>query len=149
MTDLLAKAIEFAATFHAGQVDKAGEPYILHPLRVMLACKSENERIAAVLHDIVEDCDVGLDRIDWCFGATIAEAVDCLTRRNGEDYATFIGRCRTNPIARVVKMADLRDNMNMSRLAEITAKDMERHNKYGVALVRLSTPSTSGEGKRG
>lgn len=145
MSKLLSEAITFAATFHAGQVDKAGEPYILHPLRVMLSCKSEDERIAAVLHDVVEDCDVGLDRIGWCFGNIIADAVDCLTRRKGEDYTAFIGRCGANPIARVVKMADLRDNMDLSRMPEVTAKDMERYNKYGVALMRLSTSLYKGQ----
>ena len=131
------EAIALAAQCHAGQVDKAGKPYILHPLRVMLAVHGEPERIAAVLHDTVEDCGLELGLIRHRFGAEVADAVDCLTRRDGEDYMAFIARCKANPIARAVKDADLQDNMDLSRLVNVTAKDLDRYRKYGEARALL------------
>jgi hypothetical protein len=134
--DELAEAIMLATKLHRGQSDKAGLPYILHPLRVMLACKSDSEKIAAILHDTVEDCGLEFGFVEKRFGKEIADAVDALTRRD-ETYAEFIERCAENPIARVVKMADLHDNMDMTRLPTITEKDMARLAKYVRADMRL------------
>lgn len=137
---ILSDAIRFATSAHEGQVDKAGEPYILHPLRVMLACRDEAERVAAMLHDTVEDCPgVGLQTIERRFGPAIAEAVDALTRREGEDYPDFIRRCAADPVARAVKIADLHDNMDLSRLpGEPTEEDRLRTRKYADALGILT-----------
>lgn len=111
--DKLEEAIELAASAHSGQTDKGGEPYILHPLRVMLAMKTEDERIAAVLHDVVEDTPhVGHGDILALFGEDVHAAVFALTRQNGESYPDFIGRCKANPIARRVKLADIADNLS-------------------------------------
>jgi (p)ppGpp synthase/HD superfamily hydrolase len=105
-------AIKIAIDAHAGQVDKAGEPYILHPLRVMLAMQTEIGRIVGVLHDVVEDSDlVGLGDILAFFGPEVRDAVDAVTRRHGENYAAFIERASRNPLGREVKIADLRDNV--------------------------------------
>jgi len=109
MTDL-ELAIQLAVEAHAGQTDKNGEPYILHPLRVMLAVAAPC-RIAAVLHDVVEDGDFGLGDILALFGEETRGAVDALTRRGGESYEDFIVRCKANHIARHVKSADIRDNL--------------------------------------
>lgn len=106
-------AITLAAQAHAGQFDKGGSPYILHPLRVMLACKTEAERITAILHDTVEDCGIELGMLSEHFGGGVADAVDAMTRRQGETYEAFIDRCALNPIARVVKLADIADNMDV------------------------------------
>lgn len=135
---LLEIAIEFAVQKHAGQVDKAGEPYILHPLRVMLDVHGEERRIAAVLHDVVEDCGVSTGTIGRLFGDRVADAVDALSRRKGESYAGFIERCGANEIARDVKAADLRDNMDASRLGSLTAADHDRMSKYRGASSRLA-----------
>lgn len=102
----LSEAIKLAATVHANQVDKNGEPYILHPLRVMLAQAGEVERVAAVLHDVVEDGDILA-----LFGEDVHAAVFALTRQEGEDYFDYVQRAGVNPVSRAVKLADLRDNL--------------------------------------
>jgi hypothetical protein len=133
----LERAIELAARAHAGQVDKARQPYILHPLRVMMQLYDQEMRIAAVLHDVVEDSFVTLSDIEAQFGGEVADAVDALTRRAGESYDQFIERCGRNRIARLVKVADLQDNMNLSRLPIVSERDLARHDKYLRAKHRL------------
>lgn len=140
----LEAAISLAALYHAGQVDKAGQPYILHPLRVMLKLDWASARIAAVLHDTVEDTNLSLDQIRGAFGETIAGAIDALTRREGEGYEDFIERCGANQIARAVKWADLCDNMDLSRLPEVTAADRERNEKYRKARDKLNAIAAAG-----
>jgi (p)ppGpp synthase/HD superfamily hydrolase len=134
----LERAIEIAAKAHAGQVDKAGQPYVLHPLRMMLVVTTPAARIAAVLHDVVEDTAVTLDELRAeGFPAAVLEAVQALTKREGEDYEAFIRRVAPNPIAREVKLADLRDNSDLSRIAEPTERDRERIRKYQRAIAYL------------
>lgn len=132
-------AIILAATAHRGQSDKGGAPYILHPLRVMLACATEEQQIAAVLHDTIEDCAVSLDTVRDRFGTAVADAVDALTRREGEAYEAFVERCAADPIARVVKLADLADNMDWRRLGRVLdEKDRARLLKYERACALLA-----------
>ena len=111
----LERAIEIAVTAHRGQVDKSGAPYILHPLRVMLSLKTEEERIVAVLHDVVEDCEEWpLERLRGeGLPERLATALESVTRNDGETYTEFIERSKTNAIGRRVKTADLRDNMDL------------------------------------
>lgn len=142
----LEDAIALAAEAHRGQVDKGGQPYILHPLRVMLKLDSEAKRIAAVLHDVVEDCGIGCGEINARFGEEVAFAVDALTRRKGEDYHAFIERCGANDIARSVKWADLRDNCDLSRLSKITPTDIARVQKYERAIERLNQLAYAAQG---
>lgn len=137
----LEKAIALAAAGHEGQADKAGAPYILHPLRVMLRVWTPEERMAAVLHDVVEDCGWTPDRLRLeGFPEAVVEAVDALSRRTGEDYEAFILRAAANPIARRVKLADLEDNCDPSRIAEPTEEDFGRLAKYrrAIAVIRRS-----------
>lgn len=111
MSDL-SRAIEVAVDAHWNQTDKTGQPYILHPLRVMLAQDDDVSRIVAVLHDVVEDCtSVGHGDILALFGASIHDAVHALTRQDGESYEDLILRAKANPIARRVKIADVKDNL--------------------------------------
>jgi hypothetical protein len=133
----LERAIAIAAEAHAGQTDKAGQPYILHPLRVMLAVSGNNERIVAVLHDVLEDCPNWTPQRlrDEGFGEHIIEALDRLTRRAGESYEDFIERCN-GPLSQRVKIADIQDNLNPGRLAMIPAKP-DRVERYQRALRRL------------
>lgn len=140
----LEKAIIIAAQAHQGQKDKAGYPYILHPLRMMLRISSETERIIAVLHDVVEDTDWTLDALSKeGFPAEVLEAVDCLTRRDDESYEEFIERVKVNPIARRIKIADLEDNMDIRRISNLTKKDIQRLKKYHhVWLVLTGTENT-------
>jgi (p)ppGpp synthase/HD superfamily hydrolase len=138
---LLEKAIAIAVEAHAGKLDKAGAPYILHPLRVMFRVASDEEKIVAVLHDVVEDhadvwpverlCAVG-------FPPHLLAALDGVTKRDGESYEKFIERSAANPISLHVKLADLEDNLDVRRLPELTEKDRERLNRYVAAYRRLS-----------
>lgn len=135
----LDEAIKLATDAHAGQVDKSGERYILHPLRVMLAMKTDNERIVAVLHDVVEDTPVTCDELYWMhgFAPEIVLAVAALTRGKNEDYFDFIRRLAPNPIARAVKIADLRDNLDPSRGLPNDPNAVMRRQKYNRALGML------------
>src|SRR5215217_9307971 len=112
-------AIKLALEKHHGQTDKAGEPYILHPLRVMAQMQTEVEQIVAVLHDVVEDSDVTLDDLRRMgYSEEIVTAIDHLSRRDGESYDNFIQRIKPNPLALRVKLGDLRDNMDLRRNAK-------------------------------
>lgn len=134
----LDKAIEVACKVHAGQIDKAGRPYILHPLRLMLKLQCEIEMMVAVLHDVVEDSDVSLDDLKaYGFAEQIIEAVDCLSRRQNESYESFIVRVSENQLARKVKIEDIKDNMDLTRLETVCEKDLLRVEKYHRALQSL------------
>ncbi len=127
----LERAIEIAASAHAGQRDKGGAPYILHPLRVMLQVTTENERIAAVLHDVVEDTGVTLELLQSeGFEQTVIDAVVALTKKPGESRLEAAERARANPIARVVKLADNADNMDFDRISTLSDKDIARLKEY-------------------
>jgi (p)ppGpp synthase/HD superfamily hydrolase len=124
-------AVSIAARAHKGQKDKAGAPYLLHPLRLMMRMDTEAAMMAAVLHDVVEDTGWTLERLRGeGFPDEVIEAVECLTRREGEGYEEFVERARAHPIARRVKIADLEDNMNIRRVSQLGAKDLERLEKY-------------------
>jgi guanosine-3',5'-bis(diphosphate) 3'-pyrophosphohydrolase len=127
----LERAIQIAAEAHAGQLDKAGQPYILHPLRVMLHMKSEQERIVAVLHDVIEDTPVTLMQLAAeGFSSVVIYAVQALTKLPGESRLAAAARAAKNPIALVVKLADNSENMDMSRIPQPTAKDIARLEEY-------------------
>lgn len=131
----LEKAIQVAAMAHQGQVDKSGEAYILHPLRVMMSCQTSDERIVAMLHDVVEDTEVTLVELAAReFAWHIVDAVDALTRHDGEDYTVFIKRCKSNALARKVKIADIQDNLSPSRAGGCTAT---MRGRYMAALMFL------------
>ena len=135
---LLGKAVRIAAVAHEHQVDKAGEAYILHPLRLMAHAQTDDERIVALLHDVVEDSDWTLETLALeGFPPNIVDAIGCLTNREGEGYNEFIIRVLTNPLAARVKLLDIEDNMDMTRLCELTDKDMGRLRKYHAARLRL------------
>ncbi|WP_248309841.1 HD domain-containing protein [Bosea sp. WAO] len=138
----LERAIEIAAAAHAGQTDKAGAPYISHPLRVALGfirAGDEERAIIAVLHDVIEDSDVtAADLQREGFSQTIVEAVEALTRPEDEPYQDFILRAAGNELARPVKVADIKDNMNRTRLAMLPADKREKLlAKYEGALQQL------------
>jgi (p)ppGpp synthase/HD superfamily hydrolase len=133
----LEDAIAFACQAHHGQVDKAGKPYILHSLRVMLRQETEAAQMVAVLHDVLEDTSVTLDGLRAAgFTPEICEAVDALTRRPGEPYDVMISRVAANPLARAVKIADLEDNMDPRRRLE-GERELQRQVVYSQARARL------------
>jgi (p)ppGpp synthase/HD superfamily hydrolase len=134
----LEDAIALAAEAHRGQRDKSGQPYILHPIRVMLRCQTDAQRMAAVLHDVVEDTGRTLDDLrELGYPEEILAALDCLTKRDGEPYEAFVERAASDPIARVVKVADIEDNMDLRRLPGMSEKDVERIGRYARAWWRL------------
>lgn len=135
---MLDKAILIATKAHQGQVDKAGKPYILHPLRLMFSRKNEAERICAVLHDVIEDTDITLDYLrNEGFSEEVLSALDSLTRRADESYDEFISRIISNKIACYVKVADLCDNMDLSRIEAPSESDYQRIEKYRKAANRI------------
>ena len=133
----LERAIAIAAQAHAGQVDKAGQPYILHPLRVMLRLATEEERIVGVLHDVVEDTPVSLQQLgEEGFSEPVLSAIEALTKRDGETRLEAGARAAANSLARVVKLADNAENMDLARISEPTDKDLARIAEY-EAVRRL------------
>lgn len=134
----LEDAIALAVEAHRGQRDKAGQTYILHPLRVMMRLETEAERMTALLHDVVEDTPYTLDRLrELGYPEEVLGALDCLTKREGESYEAFIERVRPHPLARRVKLADLEDNMDVRRLPAVGPKEAERLARYRAAWARL------------
>jgi len=140
MSELLERAIWLAAEAHSGHIDKAGAPYIRHVMRVCQAVDDPIDRTVAALHDVLEDCP------DWSaerlraegFPDAVVEAVLALTRGEDESYGAFIERVALNPIARRVKLADLRDNSDLSRLPHPGPADHARLRKYERAYARLT-----------
>jgi (p)ppGpp synthase/HD superfamily hydrolase len=125
------RAIEIAARAHAGQKDKAGAPYVFHPLRLMLSLDTPELWMTAVLHDVVEDTSVTLADLEAeGFPAQVVEAVRILTKLPGESRLSAARRAVRNPIARAVKLADVADNMNLKRIANPTEKDYARLKEY-------------------
>ncbi len=141
----LETAVKIAAEAHAGQTDKAGEPYILHCARVMLRGSTLDERIVGILHDVVEDTEWTSDGLrEAGFSEGVVQAVAALTRHDGEPYELFILRASLDPIARRVKISDLQDNMNLPRIESPTSKDRKRQEKYQAAYERLSSDEGTG-----
>jgi (p)ppGpp synthase/HD superfamily hydrolase len=143
---MLDRAILIAAQAHLRQRDRVGAPYILHPLRMMLRFNTETEMIVAALHDVVEDNpDWNFDRLrQEGFSEEIVQAVDHLTRRKQESYEEFVERTSQNELARRVKLADLKDNMDLTRLNSLTEDDKRRLERYHRAWVKLSNEAIPG-----
>lgn len=134
------RAIEIALLAHKGQKDKSGVEYILHPLRIMERGKTEVEKICGVLHDVVEDSDWTIDDLkNEGFSEEVISVIKCLTKETeNENYDEFIERVAKDPIAVKVKLNDLLDNMDITRLNELTDQDLHRLNKYLRAYKKLN-----------
>ena len=150
----LETALKIAATAHEGQIDKGGDPYVLHPVRMALSLKAREERIVALLHDVVEDCPGWtFERIaSYGFDRDLLEALEAVTKdpnadlSDEEQYMAFIARAAANPIARAVKLADLRDNCDLQRIPEPTDRDLVRVEKYKRAIEFIvSLPPAPGQ----
>jgi len=135
---MLDKAIHIATKAHGGQMDKGGQPYILHPLRVMFMRRNETERICAVLHDVIEDSNISIEYLrEEGFSEEILNTLEALTKRENESYDDFINRVIENKTACNVKLADLCDNMDLSRIINPTQEDYQRVEKYRKAADRI------------
>ncbi|MCA6573448.1 MAG: GTP pyrophosphokinase [Pseudanabaena sp. M158S2SP1A06QC] len=127
-----------ATKAHDGQFDKAGKPYILHPLAVMAQMDTLESKIVAVLHDAIEDSDLKItDLVQQGFPDFIIKAIAAITKLVGEPYEDYILRVKSNPIAYKVKIADVTHNMDLSRIANPTEKDFQRLEKYQNVLQEL------------
>lgn len=127
----LERALLIAALAHSGQKDKAEQPYILHPLRMMLKLDTDEERIVALLHDVLEDTAIGLDELQEAgFSESVLEAVQILTRQPDESRMQAAMRAAQNPLALKVKLADNADNLDVKRLPVLTDADNERLREY-------------------
>ena len=133
------KAKAWAYRLHAGQMDKAGLPYITHPERVAGRLTAQEDQVVGWLHDTVEDTGLTLREIEEQFGEETAAAVDAISRREDEDWDDYLLRVKENDTARRVKISDLIDNSNLSRIPAITMRDVERQLKYNKALRFLMT----------
>ena len=135
--ETIAKRI--AERAHIEQVDKAGQPYISHPEFVANNVAGDEAKAVAWLHDVIEDTLVTFDDLR-AEGLTeqIIEAVDALTKRNSESYKTYLERVAANPLAKTVKLADLKHNMDTSRLTTVDDKTIARLEKYKLALTKLT-----------
>lgn len=138
------KALEIAARAHAGQRDKEGLSYILHPLRVMQHVHGEAAQIVAILHDVVEDTSISLDNLRAAgFSSDVVAALECVTHHRDEPYADYVVRCANNPVARQVKLADLQDNSQLSRA--ILRRDREEADLARLRRYTLSYKFLTGQ----
>lgn len=142
----LDRAIAIALEAHRGQTDKAGAPYILHPLRVMLALDTAEAQIVGVLHDVVEDCPAWtLDRLRAeGFSQAVVDGVEAVTRRAGESYPDFVDRAGLDALGRAVKIADLEDNLSPARALPPALQDEARMTRYRAALSQLQACNAAG-----
>ena len=138
-TPTLADAMSLATEAHKGQYDRSGVAYILHPLRIMHQMNTRTEQIVGVLHDVIEDTPITFQVLkEKGYSQEVIDALDHLTRQEGEKYDDFIKRCRKNYITLKVKIADLEDNMGIRRLDKVTESDLARLNRYLVAWRYLT-----------
>ena len=140
--DLIRKALEIAVNAHRGTVDRGGKDYIFHPVTVALECRTDDEKIVALLHDVVEDTPITLDELRKDFPEYIVEAVDAITRRMPEEKCAdgrlkYILRVKANPIARAVKIADLKHNSDLSRIPNPSEDDCKRVAEYAREIEIL------------
>lgn len=137
-TELTEKAARLAFKAHEGQFDRAGLPYVMHPIHLAEMMTTEDTCVAALLHDVVEDTDITIEDLrEEGFTETQLRAVDLLTHKKGVPYMDYVRALKDDPVARSVKIADLRHNSDRSRLREATQKDEERYKKYKEALSIL------------
>lgn len=137
-TDNTKRAIKLAYEAHAGQTDKSGLPYIHHPLHLAEQMQDESTTILALLHDVVEDTQYSIEDIEAMgFDREITDALRLMTHDQRVPYMEYVEKLKKNPLARTVKLADLRHNSDISRLNEVTEKDLKRIEKYRAAIELL------------
>ena len=136
-TKLTKKALVISFNAHKDQLDKSGIPYVYHPYEVAERMETEAQTCVALLHDVVEDTDITLDELAADFPAEVIDALRLMTHDKSVPYLEYVKRIKTNPIAAKVKLEDLRHNSDLTRLDEVTEKDLERVEKYKIARMIL------------
>lgn len=132
-------ALQIAKEAHAGQVDKAGKDYILHPMTVASYMDTDTEKTIAYLHDVLEDTSVTVDELRNHFSNEIVDTVITLTHRKDESYFEYIQRISKSKLAKKVKVADLLHNLDITRIKEPSKQDYERLEKYKKSILYLAT----------
>ena len=141
-TKLTRLASKIAYKAHEGQTDKAGVPYIFHPIHIAEQMDSEESCVVALLHDVIEDSDITLEILSKYFDDDIIAALRVLTKKENDDYVMYIKRVKTNKLATKVKIKDLEHNRDLTRLDEVTDKDRKRSLKYWEAIRYLEDIET-------
>lgn len=137
-TEKTKKALKLCFEAHKAQLDKSGMPYVFHPFHIAEQMKDETTTVVALLHDVIEDTDYTFnDLIAMGFDGAVIEAIELMTHKEGVPYIDYVEKIKSNPIAREVKLADLRHNSDLSRLDAPTEKDKMRVEKYRKAIVLL------------
>ena len=132
-------ALAIASKAHDGQIDKGGQPYINHPIAVAELVESPTEKIVALLHDVCEDTDVTIDDLRAAgFSDNVLDAVQAITKINGESYEEYMDRVAKNPVATAVKIADMMHNSDLSRIPTPSPKDFERVERYQANILKLA-----------
>lgn len=138
------KAYNLAKSAHEGQVDKGGKPYIEHPVAVASLVFTDEEKIVALLHDVVEDTPITLNDLrEQGFTAEVVTAVDCLTKRQDEILGDYLNRVKSNALATTVKIADLTHNSDIRRIPNPTEKDLARVTRYKKEIAYLQDPKAT------
>ena len=137
-TEKTKKALKLCFEAHKEQTDKSGMPYVFHPFHLAEQMKTEETTIVALLHDLVEDTDYTIDDlINMGFDKTVTDAIDLMTHTDGIDYMDYVRMIKKNPIAKAVKLADLKHNSDLTRLDVIDEKALIRREKYLEAIALL------------
>lgn len=137
-TEMTKKALKLCFEAHKEQIDKSGMPYVFHPFHLAEQMQDEESTIVALLHDVVEDTDYTLDDLSKMgIDDSVVAAINLMTHEDGVPYMDYVEQIKTNPIAKTVKLADLRHNSDMTRLDVVTPRDQERAEKYLAAINLL------------
>lgn len=137
-TPMTKKAMKLCFSAHKDQVDKSGLPYVFHPFHLAEQMEDEDTTIVALLHDVVEDTEVTFaDLAEMSFSRQVIGAIQAMTHPEGVPYMEYVARLRNNPIARRVKLADLRHNSDLSRLDQVDETALARVRKYRAAIELL------------
>lgn len=140
------KAMKLCFEAHKEQVDKSGLSYVFHPFHVAEQMQDEVTTTVALLHDVVEDTDYSIkDLIDMGFPQAVTDALSLLTHDKSVGYFDYVSSIKSNPVARAVKIADLKHNSDLSRLDIITDDDMTRIEKYRRSLIDLLESENPGD----
>lgn len=133
-------ALKLCFEAHKDQVDKSGMPYVFHPFHLAEQMTDEETTVVALLHDVIEDTDYTLeDLAEMGFSENVLRSISLMTHDEGVPYMDYVARIKANPIARAVKLADLRHNSNISRLDKVDTRDLERVEKYKKAINLLES----------
>lgn len=137
-TPITKKAMTIAYNAHHGQTDPSGVAYIFHPLHLAEQMTDEVTVAAALLHDVIEDTPITLEDLHKeGFPESVLQVVDLLTHKEGVPYLDYVRALKGNVAARIIKLADLTHNSNVTRLNEISAKDIDHLSRYRAAFEIL------------